>query len=293
VEFPTERIVTSRPPSSTDPADERPSSLPVPPGFTASIVDLTTGRVTALAGLTGGSAYAASPDGTQVAYGTCCDAYDVVRVGNVDGSGIREITTPGRLDAYGAQWSLDGSRLVYQLRDGATWRFGSLVVNDLATGKATRIASVRGGNDWWFMAPSFSPDGRTVLYQLPRKPEMKWDVWSVPASGGTSTRLLENAAFARYFPDGERIVFVGGMRREFSGTRLVVAGADGTRRILVRAGSISWPAVSPDGSKVAYTAGESVYVVDVATGEATEVGRGSTPSWLDDETLLLAPWYSM
>jgi Tol biopolymer transport system component len=49
----------------------------------------------------------------------------------------------------------------------------------------------------------------------------------------------------------------------------------------------SW---SPDGSRLAYWTAfpSNVYVLDVATGESTLVGKeGAWPSWLDNNTLFV------
>jgi hypothetical protein len=34
---------------------------------------------------------------------------------------------------------------------------------------------------------------------------------------------------------------------------------------------------------------DSIYVVDVATGESSQVAEGNMASWLDDDTLAVAP----
>jgi tricorn protease-like protein len=49
------------------------------------------------------------------------------------------------------------------------------------------------------------------------------------------------------------------------------------------------PKMSPDGSKIAYQDGDSIYVVDVSTGESSEVALGRMAAWLDDDTLIVAP----
>jgi hypothetical protein len=37
--------------------------------------------------------------------------------------------------------------------------------------------------------------------------------------------------------------------------------------------------------------GSSVYVVEVATGASTIVAKGSSVEWLDDDTLIIAPYF--
>ncbi|MFJ5969780.1 cell wall-binding repeat-containing protein [Streptomyces sp. NPDC093060] len=67
-------------------------------------------------------------------------------------------------------------------------------------------------------------------------------------------------------------------------------GAKGTFKQLV-AGKANAPAISPDGTKVAYTVGGKLYTVDVATGAVTpwlpdETGSISRPAWSPDGTKL-------
>ena len=79
---------------------------------------------------------------------------------NVDGTQVRQISAIGQ-DAFGAQWSPDGSMLVYQQRDGSTQLLGNLFVQDVATGLRTRLTNFdqTQPRDWWFTFPSFAPDG--------------------------------------------------------------------------------------------------------------------------------------
>jgi Tol biopolymer transport system component len=91
------------------------------------------------------------------------------------------------------------------------------------------------------------------------------------------------------------IAFVPGARG-FSGQSIAIADLDGSRRqTLVEAtDAIWWPAISPDGTKIAYVDGTtawdssgSVYLVEVSTGASTKVADGRTAEWLDDDTLIV------
>jgi Tol biopolymer transport system component len=285
-------ILTTRPEGNrTKPADTPSSpttvSVPIAQPF---LLDLGSGMETPLSGGdVWGVFYTASPDGSQLVYGHCCTGNDMVTVANIDGTGAHAIT-PTDLDGYGPAWSPDGSELVYQLRDSDTMKFGSLVVEDVGTGETTRLATIHGRDPWWFMSPTFSPDGSTVLFHVPRPSSDVWDVWSVPVSGGEPTLVLRNAKFARYFPDGKEIAFVAGRSSDLEGPRISIASADGARRTLVEADvSIFRPSVSPDGTRIAYSDGSSIFVVDVSTGEAADMGYGASAEWLDDDTLIVSP----
>jgi Tol biopolymer transport system component len=264
-------------------------------------VDLQTGERTPVAeNLAGGFNYVASPDGTRLAYGTCCSGADVMTVANIDGTHARTLQSPEGLNYHGARWSPDGTKLVYQVRNGAgddesTGDVGNLFVHDLSAGQRTQITDLELSRaSWWFLSPSFSPDGRNVVFHLPRgsSETTKWDVRSVPVTGGEPTLVLRNAAFPMYFPDGNEIAFVVPLPSNFEGHSMAIASADarGSRRTLVEGkGSIWWPTMSPDGSKIAYQHGGSIYVVEVSTGESSEVADGDTAEWLDNDTLIVTP----
>jgi Tol biopolymer transport system component len=259
-----------------------------------TMIDLRTGDVTPLAAsiAPAGVYFAASPDHSTVAYSTCCNPPEPLYVANVDGTQVRQVSAIGQ-DAFGAQWSPDGSLLVYQQRDGSTQRLGNLVVQDVATGQRTQLTNFDQTQawDWWFAFPSFAPDGRSILFQLPRgdPKNNKWDLWSVPVAGGQQTLVQHNAGWGGYSPDGTRFAYLSPMDpHDMSGAGLWIANVHGgTPRALVPEGHLGWMRWSPDGTQIAYADGGSVYVVDVATGSATRIAAGGTAEWFDDHTLIV------
>jgi Tol biopolymer transport system component len=283
-------IVTTRSADdSTIPADESPSAVVDQRSFAPFLLELGTGATSPLPEvLSGGVFYTVSPDGAQIAYGQCCSANDDVEIADIDGTGDHEVTP--NMDSYGPRWSPGGTEILFQKRHSDSYEFGSLVVENIATGRQTELAAIEGADTWWFMSPSFSPDGQTVLFHVPSASSAStWDVWSVPATGGEPKRVLEDAAFASYFPNGD-IVFISGMTGQFAGSGLSIADPDGTRKTLVEANDqIFRPEISPDGSKVAYSDGPSIFVVEVASGSTDEVSTGATADWLDDDTLVISP----
>ena len=285
---------------STDEGASPVATLDTAPG--AFALDLRTGETTPLPETLPADVfvfYTASPDGSMLAYTTCsgpyCGSLDVLTIVNTDGTDARVLEAPEGLMLDGAQWSADGTKLVYQARHAAVRDIGNLFVHDLASGVRTQITDLQVPPPyWWFITPSFSHDGRSVVYHLPRTgaETTRWDVWSVPATGGKSTLLLRDASFPMFFPDGRRIAFVVPSPSDFSGHRIEIASADGrgSRRTLVRAdGAIWFPTMSPDGTRIAYAEGGSIHVVDVSTGESTNVAEGSSAEWLDDRTLIVSP----
>lgn len=262
------------------------------------VLDLSTGEQTPLPeSLAGGSLYVPSPDGTRVAYDTCgdgsCPSTGTITVANLDGTDVRTIEAPG-ISSW-PWWSPDGTTLLYQVTNGAFHAMGNLFLHDLRTDRRTQITDFElTSAEWSQLAMNFSPDGRSVIYHLPRTSAQltQWDVWSVPVTGGEPTLVLRDAAFPRYFPDGERIAFVVPTTSGFQGRIIAVAETDGPRRTLVEATQPTywWPSVSPDGTQLAYHLDGAIHVMDVSTGESVKVGPGGrTPEWLDDDTLIVSP----
>ena len=299
---PTEQSIESTAESTvgTD-EDSSATSVQEPPTVVSGpyFLDLGTGEQTPLPdGIrdSGVFSYVASPDGTRLAYNTCCSGSDVASIANIDGTEARELTSPEGLAYYAGRWSPDGTKLVYQERAGADIDVGSLVVYDPASGDRTQLTSP-GLTDaeWWFLSPRFSPDGRSVIFHLPRTPSSttEWDVWSVPVTGGEPTLVLQDAYFPLYLPDGKDMAFVLPSESDLAGRNISITSADGQgspRTLMEAKSSIFLPTVSPDGTRIAYADDGSIYVVAVSTGESSVVAdTGSTAEWLDDDTLIVNP----
>ncbi|MFD5794737.1 cell wall-binding repeat-containing protein [Streptomyces diastatochromogenes] len=185
-------------------------------------------------------------------------------------------------------WSPDGSRLAYV--NQSTGRVNvvghdfkgpvELPVNTTNTIEAEDPTFWWGGSDVVFslsgrlrVAPS---DGSRVQQHLFATAQEGCD--SQP-SGAVDGKL----AFIR------SAATCGGVDRRY-GALWLYDGAKGTFKQLV-AGKANGPAVSPDGTKVAYTVGGKLYTVDVATGAVTpwlpdETGSVSRPAWSPDGTKL-------
>jgi Tol biopolymer transport system component len=179
---------------------------------------------------------------------------------------------------------------VYQGRDAASIGVGDIFVLDLATGTSRQVTDLgQQQHQWWFLSPSFAPNGRSIIFHRPREQgPLVWDLWSVPATGGEASLVRRNAGFGVYSPDGGSIAYLSPIESDFTGTELLVAGVGGgTPRALVRSDGITWPRWSPDGTRIAYGRLGHIFVVDVSTGRSERVANGDVPEWFDDQTLIV------
>jgi len=287
-------LVNRTEPSTNTPA-ANPSPRPLPEFSVPSLVDLQTGGATPLPqSLHGGSLYFTSPDRTMLVINSCCSPPNPVSIANVDGTGVRQVTPDG-IDGFGARWSPDGSLLVYQGRNASSSEIGNLFVVDVATEEVTQITDLDPAfYGSWALLPSFSADGQTIIFHMPRGPNddvsTRWDLWSVPVAGGEPTLVVRKASMGVYAPDGGTLAYLDSPRGDWTSSRLVVAGVDGSDpRLLVQADRIAFPRWSPDGTRIAYTDADGIHVVDVSTGEASLVAEGGTSDWFGDDTLVVVP----
>ena len=140
-----------------------------------------------------------SPDGTWVSYYHQDEAgsgiYVVPSIG-----GERRLLIPGPGLEGGHAWSPDGRRIVYAERRG-------LYVLERESGTTSRLtdppARCCGDGD-----PRYSPDGRTIAFVRTDGARLH-DLYLVPATGGTATRLTKGLVRVRGFDwsgDGSALV---------------------------------------------------------------------------------------
>jgi dipeptidyl aminopeptidase/acylaminoacyl peptidase len=283
-------VATNRTGSDAD----RPAAVPSPTAE-ADVSDPFTGGTRPLPeSLEGGTFYFVSPDRTQIVMNRCCTSPNPVSVANIDGTNLRQVTPDG-VDGFAARWSPDGSSLVYQGRDASTREIGNIFILDLATGETRRITDLEPAEySGWSMHPSFSADGQTIIFHMPRGPDTvdtRYDLWSVPAAGGEPTLVVRNASGGAYSPDGKTLAYVALPRGDSSTSALVLANVDGSdARLLVEGEQIESPRWSPNGTSIAYSDADGDHVVDVSTGEVSSVtGDADVLDWFDNDTLLVAP----
>jgi Tol biopolymer transport system component len=304
----TERTQTPVAPGTTGPTDVLSvATAPWVPSTKSEgvdfLIDVNTGETTSLPGPIVRSLaptvdlgrYAASPDGSTLAYVGLDDVNrPQIFVTAIDRVDIHQLTH----DPSGATspaWSPDGTRIAYESVSGAAP--GGLFVIDVATGDTEHVIDVKRG-----AMPTFTPDGNSLLFTggTNEVPLLR----TVPISGGESTLFIgagegiDDAGNGSLSPDGSLVTFLGSGTPASGevghcGPCRLVASADGTGRRVI-AGWMATPAGiwSPDGTRIVSMDGGDglpsvIVVANVTTREATVVARGDAAIWIDDHTLLV------
>jgi WD40-like Beta Propeller Repeat len=281
------------------PASDGPTPIIAPGPSQLTFLDLGTGTTTGTGIVPGASEVDVSPDGTKMTY---ADTTGAVAVANIDGSDPQPFPhTISVEDPSAPRWSPDGTKIVFQ-REGANGVIGNLFVLDVTSGRVEQITdlpSVQAG--LYYMAPTFSSDGRSVLFTMPTEVasgpnsgQLEWDLWTVPASGGgKATLLLKNAGYADAEPNGDSITYVALLsdgKGDPTFGDAYVASSDGSGARKLADGKTLLPRWSPDGSEIAFAdmGKPGMFVVDVATGDIQKVyGSDEWPEWVDQQTLII------
>ncbi|GAB4118595.1 MAG: hypothetical protein OHK0050_25880 [Roseiflexaceae bacterium] len=133
------------------------------------------------------------------------------------------------------------------------------------------------------IAPSFSPDGRQIAFASRR--EQNWDLYLIPAVGGTPQRLTDHPAYDSdpvFSPDGRQIAFTSNREGDLD-IYLLDLSTGGTQRLTDDPAADYGPAFSPDGRTLAFTSWrdgqQEIYLLDLVSDLSDQSDLlGETPA---------------
>jgi RNA polymerase sigma factor (sigma-70 family) len=248
-------------------------------------------------------AYGISPDGRRVAIVKCnltsmgCEGNPWIVVGGLEDLAIHHLPVPDAQLTDVIGWDPDGTKIVVAATDGSAYAVGEFYLIDVATGRTRQITDIPLDHArWWSLQTTFSPDGASVLYDLPRGDGrgVGWDIWSVPVTAAGSAKgtiFLRDAKAPKAIPGTASVAYVTPVVGFWEGSAIGIVDGTGSRRTLVTARTAIGKLVpSPDGRSIAYDDDRGTWVVQVATGATRRVSSSGTPqAWLDKNTVLIDP----
>lgn len=195
----------------------------------------------------------------------------------VAGQGIWTVAiggTPTRLIERGTNPNIS--------RDGRTIVFEDQRSIWIAAADGSGVRKVEGTAPVYYSvprSPALSPDGATIAYfQAELGPN--GDFWTIPASGGTPTRLttdLREGGSPAWTPDGQHVLFSSARAGSRTLWQVPATGGEPTP-LTVGAGEDDHPDISSDGRQLAYTNVRNSWdlrIRNLATGqERTLLQRG-------------------
>lgn len=163
-----------------------------------------------------------------------------------DGANVQYLTDSSHI-VLGPRMSPDGTKVLY-----TSYESGSpqIMMFDLSTMRKQALIS---GIDGMSVAPSFSPNGGSIVYSVARGGNS--DIYRLELANGNRARLTEAPSIETgpsYSPDGNWIVFESD-RTGGSQIYVMPAGGGEAKRISSGAGRYGTPVWSPRGDMIAFT----------------------------------------
>ncbi len=226
-----------------------------------------------------------SADGTRLAFSNLREDADLV---------LRDVATSqevvfGTTSSEAApSFSPDQAALVYvcqSKRGGGTELWQQPLANGRPAGAPVRLAEQPGS----VAQPSYSPDGRWIVYQ--RVLNGNLDICVLPVGGGAPRVVVGSAddeVHPSWSPSGNAIAFSSSRSGTFHVWVVPVANGEAAgpaRQVTFEPGSQEFPAWSPDGTRIAYLALTGnlteVWVTrSDGAGRPARVSSGAGASWL-------------
>ncbi|MEP2990266.1 MAG: amidohydrolase family protein [Parasphingorhabdus sp.] len=214
---------------------------------------------------------AVSPNGRQVVFESLGKLY----IKSMSGGSARKLTNNNAGRELFPAWSRDGRSIVF-----VSWTDKDLgqIKTVSASGGSPRTVTNRPGH---YARPQFSPDGKTIVFEMGRGGILTSRDWSVDsgtyhvaASGGTPTLVSRKMAKPQFGADSDRVFMVGSK----DGKQLLVStNLNGEAKRTHAKGALANDyIVSPGGHYLAFRQNYEAFVIPLLPGsQAVELGPKS------------------
>lgn len=240
----------------------------------------------------GGANYTGEPVGA-IAFTSNREEDEEIFVMNADGTGQTNLTNNLANDSE-PWWSPDGSRLAFSSFRTGTANLFTMAADGSDVQQLTESPAVDGGARW-------SPDGQRIAFYTFRS-QSKQLLWVMNADGSDVQPVLEEqvpgpdtpcaGGFAGGWLSQDRLLFRGS-QGGLNALQICAVNLDGTdtQVIFSEPGVFSYfPALSPDGAKIAFTSNRDgnleIYVMNVDGSGLKRVtdssGIDEYPTWSPD-----------
>ena len=220
-----------------------------------------------------------------------------IYVMDADGGNQRRLTNNPSSD-YAPSWAPDGKRIAFVSdRDGNVdangWHTFEIYVMDTDGGNPQNLTKNPADDRF----PSWSPDGKQIVFQSDRVDFRNPEIYVMDADGRNTQRLTNNPADDKHpswSPDGKQIVF-SSVREGHFNYEIYVMDADGgnPQRLTENLKIDLFPVWSPDGKRIAFAADRKgdfanfeIYVMDTDGDNQRRLTenrqRDWFPSWSPD-----------
>jgi TolB protein len=219
-----------------------------------------------------------SPQG-KVAFSTIGNKHYDIYAMNLNGTGLRQLTSDGRSNSSPSFCGPSGGRLV--------WLDSNSRVQAMNRNGTHKRVLAHGSP---LAAPACSPDGQKVVFTDHRNG--RDDIFKVNRDGHALRRLTHSpkngiATNADFSPNGKSIVFDAGKRVSGTKTGIFAMKLDGTheRRLTPKSKFGYDPAYSPNGKRIVFAGGKDADKLFVMRRDGSHIhrvhgaGLGPAPDW--------------